>query len=106
MTENKVYTEDLRKRLADEKVKVEEHDFVQRQLDSAKKSIIQRVLSKDARQRLATVKVAHPALAEQIEMAIMDAAQAGAIKGEISEIQLRAILERATAEKKNFKLIK
>jgi DNA-binding TFAR19-related protein (PDSD5 family) len=39
-------------------------------------------------------------------MAVMDAAQAGAIKGEISEIQLRAILERATAEKKNFKLIK
>ena len=106
MTENKVYTEDLRKRLVDEKVKAEEQDFVQRQLDSAKKSILQRVLSKEARQRLTTVRVAHPALAEQIEMAVMNAAQAGAIKGEISEIQLRAILERATAEKKDFKLIK
>ncbi|MCX6775137.1 MAG: hypothetical protein NTY99_03570 [DPANN group archaeon] len=106
MTENKVYTEDLRKRLADEKVKAEENEFVQRQLDSAKKSILQRALSKDARQRLANVRVAHPALAEQVEMAVMDAAQAGAIKGEISEIQLRAILERATAEKKDFKLIK
>lgn len=106
MNETKVYSEDLRKRLADEKVKTEEQDFVQRQLDSAKKSVLQRALSKEARQRLANVKVAHPALAEQVEMAVMNAAQSGAIKGEISEIQMRAILERATAEKKNFKLIR
>jgi programmed cell death protein 5 len=106
MNENKIFTEDLRKRLAGEQAKAEEQEFVQRQLESVKKSMFQKFLSREARQRLATVRMAHPALAEQVEMALLDAAQSGMIKEEISELQIRAVLERAAAEKKNFKLIR
>ncbi|MEM2873885.1 MAG: DNA-binding protein [Candidatus Nanoarchaeia archaeon] len=100
------YIVDFRKRLAEENTKAEQQAFVQRQLESAKKSVLLKFLSKEARQRLSIVRVGHPELAEQIETALLNAAQCGALKGEISELQLRAILERAMAEKKNFKLIR
>ena len=102
----KKYAEELRSRFSEERSQTEEQAFVQRQLDSAKKSILHRFLSRDARQRLANVRVAHAELAEQVEIALLDAAQTGMLKGEISDMQLRGILERATSEKKNFKFIK
>ena len=81
-------------------------DFINQQLEGAKKTVLQRWLTKEARERLATVKAAHPALAQQVEISIFDLAQSGAFQAPIDEIQLKDILNRVSEEKKNFRIIK
>jgi len=89
-----------------QKQAAEAQDFITQQLESAKKTVLQRFLTKEARERLATVKTARPELANQVEMAIFDAAQAGGVEGQIDDVRLKEILNRATNEKKNFRIIK
>jgi len=84
----------------------QEQDFITQHLESAKKTVLQRFLTKEARERLSNVKAARPELAQQVETALFDAAQAGAIQSQITEDQLKEILNRATSEKKDFRIIK
>ncbi len=84
----------------------EEQDFTQQQLEGAKKTILQRFLTKEARERLATVRIANPKLAEHIEVGLFEAAQSGQIQGQITEEQLKDILNRATGAKKDFRIIR
>ncbi len=83
-----------------------EEDFVRQQIESAKKTLLQRFLTKEARERLATVRVANKGLAEQIELAIVEAAHTGQIQGQIDEEKLKEILGRATGKKRGFRIIK
>ena len=83
-----------------------EEDFVGRQIDAAKKTLLQRFLTKGARERLATVRMANKELAEQIEMALVEAAHSGQIQGQIDEEKLKEILNRATGKKREFRIIK
>ncbi len=99
------YIEDLRKKLAQESVQNENQEFVQRQLDSAKKSIVQRYLTPEARQRLANIRTARPALADAVETALMEASQTGMLKQQIGEMELKQFLDQIN-QKPKFKIIK
>jgi len=99
------YVEDLRKKLAQEKVQNENQEFVQRQLDSAKKSVVQRYLTPEARQRLANIRAARPAVADAVEAALMDAGQTGMLKQQIGETELKQFLDQISQRPK-FKIIK
>lgn len=80
-------------------------DFLQQQLEGMKKTVLQRCLTKEARERLGNVRVANPALAEQVELALIEAAQAGQITEPIDDERLKEVLSRSTP-KKGFKIIK
>jgi len=82
-----------------------EEDFVGQQIEAAKKTLLQRFLTKEARERLATVRMANKGLAEQIEMALVEAAHSGQIQGQIDEEKLKEILNRATGKKREFRII-
>jgi len=99
------YIEDLRKKLAQESVQNENQEFVQRQLESARKSIVQRYLTPEARQRLANIRTARPALADAVENALLDASQSGMLKQQIGETELKQFLDQIN-QKPKFKIIK
>ncbi len=99
------YIEDLRKKLAQESVQNENQEFVQRQLDSAKKSIVQKYLTPEARQRLANIRTARPALADAVETALLEASQTGMLKQQIGEMELKQFLDQIN-QKPKFKIIK
>ncbi len=80
-------------------------DFIKQQLEGVRKTILQRCLTKEARERLGNVRVANPQLAEQVELALMEAAQTGQITEPIDDNRLKEILSRSTA-KQGFKIIK
>jgi programmed cell death protein 5 len=101
----KQYIEDLRKKLAQESVQNENQEFVQRQLDSAKKSIVQRYLTPEARQRLANIRTTRPALADAVETALLEASQTGMLKQQIGEMELKQFLDQIN-QKPKFKIIK
>lgn len=75
------------------------------QLSQLKKKLLKQILSKEALERLGRVRVAKPELAEQLEMYLLQLYQSGKIKEEISDEQLKAILEALTS-KKEFRIIK
>ncbi|MGC8812463.1 MAG: DNA-binding protein [Candidatus Aenigmatarchaeota archaeon] len=76
-----------------------------KQLEELKKVILKKILSKQAFERLARIKLVKPELAAQLELYLLQLYQQNKIKEEISDEQLKAILERLTS-KREFKIIK
>ena len=76
-----------------------------KKLEEMKKIILKKILSKEAIERLGRVRLVKPELANQLELYLIQLYQAGKINEEISEEQLKLILESLTSEKK-FKIIR
>jgi len=70
------------------------------QLEAVKKAAMFKFMTKDARERLNRVKVAHPDLAEKVELALMQAIQLGHLNGSITDVQLKNILTEIIDKKK------
>lgn len=73
--------------------------------EEAEKAVLKRILSKEAIERLGRVRVVKPELASQLEAYLVQLFQAGKIKGEVSEEQLKLILETVSSQKE-FKILK
>jgi len=55
------------------------------QIEELKKRIIQKILSKEALERLGRVRLSKPQLAEQVELSLLQMYQTGKIKEEVSD---------------------
>lgn len=83
------------------------HELQQQQaVSEMKKSAMLQLLTKEARERLSTVRAAHPELAEQVEMSLIQAAQMGQFKSQITDEQLKQILASIQGEKKGFRILR
>jgi len=78
---------------------------VNSEMENLKKKIIQKILSKEAVERLGRVRLSKPELAEQVELYLIQLYKAGKLKEEISDDQLKTILE-TLATKKDFRIIR
>ena len=65
----------------------------ERQLDVLKKQLFMRLLTKEARSRLANIKLANPELGDQLEMALIQLLQSGKIQM-IDEQTLITLIKR------------
>ena len=83
----------------------EQQQMQQQQLEALKKSVMKKILSKGAMERLSRVRLVKPELADNVELYLMQLFQTGKIKGEISEEQLKMILDAVTT-KKEFKFLR
>ena len=72
------------------------------QLDLQKRSVLMEVLTPEARSRLANVKLARPEYAIQIENLIIQLAQTGQIRQKITDEQLKQILRKISAKRKDI----
>ena len=75
------------------------------QIELLRKAATLKYMTKEARERLNRVRVIKPELAEKVEMALLQAIQAGQIKNRISEPQIIKILEEVS-ERKKFRIIR
>lgn len=73
--------------------------------EELKKAVLKRVLSKDAMERLGRIRLVKPDMALQLELYLVQLYQTGKMKNEISDEQLKMILESLTS-KKEFKILK
>ena len=65
-----------------------------RQMEIQKQAILRQILTPDARDRLANIRVANPQMAESVEMQLIQLAQSGRIQGVINDAMLRDILRK------------
>ncbi|MDI6798435.1 MAG: DNA-binding protein [Candidatus Aenigmarchaeota archaeon] len=76
-----------------------------KRIEELKKIILKKILSRHAFERLGRIRLVKPALAAQLELYLVQLYQAGKLKTEISDEQLKLILESLTS-KKGFRFVK
>ncbi|MCW3981524.1 MAG: DNA-binding protein [Candidatus Bathyarchaeota archaeon] len=92
--------QDLQKRVSQEQVRAQR----QQQIEAQKQNLLRRILTPEARQRLTNLKMVKPEFAGQIELQLIQLAQAGRLKIPVSDPQLRKILAQLQPERRDIKI--
>ncbi|MCL1979281.1 MAG: DNA-binding protein [Methanomassiliicoccaceae archaeon] len=75
-----------------------------RQFEMQKQSILRQILTPEARDRLANIKLASPEQANMVEMQLIQIAQSGRLQGVITDAMLRDILQKIIPQQREIKI--
>ncbi len=89
---------ELQQRLQEEGVAEEQAA----QINAQKRSILMGILTPEARNRLANIKLARPEFAAQIESLLIQIAQGGSVTQKITDQQLKEILLKISTKKRDI----
>lgn len=96
-----------RRRLAElQRATVEEQHRaqIQEQAENQKQAILRQILTQEARQRLANIRIVKPEFAQQLEMQLIQLAQTGRVKLPITDDQLREALSKLLNQRKEIRI--
>ena len=75
----------------------------QQELEKIKKTVMLKILSKSAYERLGRIKAVKPEMALQLELYLLQLYQSGQIGGQINDEQLKQMLD-SLVQKKEFRI--
>jgi programmed cell death protein 5 len=73
-------------------------------MDEQKKAVLRQILTPDARERLANVKLARPDMAEEIEKQLIMLASSGRLGRKVTDEDLKLILSKMMPKKREIKI--
>jgi programmed cell death protein 5 len=76
----------------------------QQQVERQKQSIIRKILTPEARQRLTNIRMVKPEFAEELEMQLIQLAQSGRLQGQVTDEQLKKTLEQLQGQRREIKI--
>ena len=76
----------------------------QAQFEAQKKQILGQILTPEARTRLGNLRLTKPELVEQIELQLIQSAQAGSLRGKVTDEQLKVLLRQIAGQKREIKI--
>src|SRR6266704_3955700 len=76
----------------------------QQQVERQKQAIIRKILTPEARQRLTNIRMVKPEFAEELEMQLIQLAQSGRLRGQVSDEQLKKTLMQLEGQKREIKI--
>ncbi len=82
----------------------ESQEEAEEQVEAQKKALLRKIMTSDARERLARVKMARPEIAEGIESQILMLANRGAVQGKIDDETLKKLLKKITDNKREINI--
>ena len=91
---------ELQQRIAQEQQRAQ----VQQQIEIQKQAILRRILTPEARQRINNLKMVKPDFANALEIQLIQLAQAGKVQTPITDEQLKEILIRLQAQRRDIKI--
>ena len=74
----------------------------QQNLESQKQALLRRILSPEARSRLTNLNMVKPEFTQQLEIQLIQLAQAGRVKLPITDQQLKELLVRLQSGKRDY----
>ncbi len=74
----------------------------QQEVDQQKQAIMRQILTPEARDRLATLKMAYPDVARSVEDQLIALVQAGRINQQVDDNTLKAILRKVAPQKREI----
>lgn len=77
---------------------------LRQQLEAQKVAILRQILTPEARARLTNLKITRPEVAEQLELQLIQLAQAGRITRPVTDEELKEALSRLFAKKREIKI--
>jgi programmed cell death protein 5 len=76
----------------------------QAKFEAQKKQILGQIMTSEARNRLANLKLTKPELVNQIEIQLIQSAQAGSLRGKVTDDQLKVLLRQIAGQKREIKI--
>ncbi|TFG08283.1 MAG: DNA-binding protein [Promethearchaeota archaeon] len=76
----------------------------QKEFEAKKYQLMRKILSQEGRQRLENIRIVKPQFAEQIELQLIQLAQAGQLRGQLSDAAFKKLLKQLTGKKKDYKI--
>ena len=76
----------------------------QAKFEAQKKQILAQIMTSEARNRLANLKLTKPELVNQIEIQLIQSAQAGSLRGKVTDEQLKVLLRQIASQKREIKI--
>lgn len=76
----------------------------QQQLEVQKQAVLRQILTPEARQRLANIKMVRAEFAEQLELQLIQLAQTGRVNIPISDQQLKEVLIRLQSQRREIRI--
>ncbi|MCE7742537.1 MAG: DNA-binding protein [Candidatus Heimdallarchaeota archaeon] len=73
-------------------------------LEAQKQSVLRQILTEEALQRLANIKLVRPELAEAVELRLIQLAQQGSLSDKLTDAQLKDILRKIQGQKRETKI--
>lgn len=92
--------EELQRRQQDAAQEQKEREVV----DAQVAAIMRKILTPEARERLARLKIAHPDIVASVEQQLISLAQSGRLDRMIDDATLQQILQRVLPEKREIKI--
>ena len=80
------------------------HEENARQFEMQKQSVLRQILTPEARDRLANIKLANPEQANMVEMQLIQIAQSGRLQSVITDAMLRDILQKIIPQQREIKI--
>lgn len=77
---------------------------MQQELETQKKQILLQILTPEARNRLANLKLTKAELVQQIELQLIQSAQSGSIRGKVTDEQLKVLLKQISGQKRDINI--
>ena len=71
-------------------------------MEAQKQGVLRQILTPEARDRLANVRLANPQMAESVEMQLIQLAQSGRLRGVIDDTMLRNILAQIAPQRREI----
>ncbi|MDO5823635.1 DNA-binding protein [Methanobrevibacter sp.] len=76
----------------------------QEKFEAQKKQMIAQIMTVEARNRLSNLKLTKPELVNQIELQLIQSAQAGSLRGKVTDEQLKVLLRQIAGQKREIKI--
>lgn len=82
----------------------QEQTQAEKQIQAQKQALLRRILTPEARQRLANLKMVRPEFSSQIELQLIQIAQQGRVTLPIDDDQLKQILMRLQGTRRDIRI--
>lgn len=76
----------------------------QQQVERQKQSVLRQILTPEARQRLTNIRMVKPEFAEELEMQLIQLAQAGRLQNPVTDEQLKKTLSQLQSQRRDIKI--